>query len=141
MPFIKYDIGDYGMFTGEKCSCGNHGAILKLIKGRKNDLIVFEDGRVMGADEFARIFQCISPHIDGKIYQYKIRQTGYDQFEIFIVTDEDKDKIEKLFFKFLQDTVLKKAEYQFQYYEYLLPDEKSGKLRFFENAMIHRRGG
>ena len=135
MPFIKYDIGDYGMLLEKSCSCGNKGRILKLTRGRKNDMVLFENGQECSVYEFIRAFSCVEKCIDGTLYQYQIIQKAYDLFEIHLVTDEKKEVIETIFKKNIQNENLQNAEYSFVMHEHLLPEEDCGKLRMFRREM------
>ena len=45
MPLIRYNIGDIGTFTKEKCSCGRGLPLVKSIEGRKDDFLILPSGR------------------------------------------------------------------------------------------------
>ena len=45
MPFIRYRTGDIGQFSDEVCPCGRRLPVLKVLKGRSNDMLVTSDGR------------------------------------------------------------------------------------------------
>lgn len=137
MPFIKYSIGDYGMLTGEKCNCGNCGKILRLTRGRKNDQIRLKSGNFISVYSFVRIFQCIELIEEIFIYQYQIIQTDYDSFEIHMVLRGNHSRFEKCFLDNIYQEELKNANYRFYYHESLLQDPVTGKLKMFENKMIH----
>ena len=44
MPYIRYEIGDVGALTDEKCPCGRNFPVLKSILGRCDDFIVLPSG-------------------------------------------------------------------------------------------------
>lgn len=46
-PFIRYQTGDVGMLSKEKCACGRGLPILKEIQGRSTDFVITADGTVM----------------------------------------------------------------------------------------------
>ena len=48
MPLIRYDIGDVGVHSDEKCTCGRNFPLIKQIVGRNDDIIVTSDGRQVG---------------------------------------------------------------------------------------------
>jgi phenylacetate-CoA ligase len=48
MPLIRYDIGDVGSISYEKCNCGCQFPLLKNLEGRKDDLLITKDGRRIG---------------------------------------------------------------------------------------------
>jgi len=44
MPFIRYDIGDMGILSEEKCPCGRGLPLMKSIEGRTTDILRKTDG-------------------------------------------------------------------------------------------------
>jgi phenylacetate-CoA ligase len=44
MPLIRYNIGDIGSFTKEKCNCGRGLPIIKSIEGRTDDFLILPSG-------------------------------------------------------------------------------------------------
>lgn len=74
--------------------------------------------------------------MEGRIYQYQVRQTTVDTFEIFMATDGEPEEIEGLFCEFIRDSLVGEAAFLFRYYEQLLPDELTGKLKF----LVHDTG-
>ena len=48
MPLIRYDIGDSGIFSDEKCSCGRRFPVIEHLVGRTDDIIITRDGRQIG---------------------------------------------------------------------------------------------
>jgi phenylacetate-CoA ligase len=44
MPFVRYKIGDLGMWADQKCQSGRKGPLLKSISGRLADCFVKKDG-------------------------------------------------------------------------------------------------
>ena len=54
MPLIRYDIGDVGILSDEKCPCGRGLPLLKSIEGRTDDMFVTSGGKLYttpGLDE------------------------------------------------------------------------------------------
>jgi phenylacetate-CoA ligase len=47
MPYIRYEIGDIGALSTEKCSCGRNFPMLKAIVGRCDDFLVMPSGQFM----------------------------------------------------------------------------------------------
>lgn len=45
MPFIRYDVGDYGKLLNSYCECGRRSLVLESIDGRLEDFVVTPDGR------------------------------------------------------------------------------------------------
>lgn len=135
MPFVKYAVGDYGMFTGEQCTCGNCGKVLRLTKGRKNDQIRLRSGEYISIYAFIRVFQCIEQLEEILVYQYQVVQKDYDSFQVHVVMKGSQTRLEQCFRKHIFQEELREAEYQFIYHDKLLPDPVTGKLRMFMNQM------
>ena len=131
MPFIRYDTGDIAGWKDVSCTCGCHGAVLELTGARKDDMIRLQDGQRISANLFRRAIQAVECCMEGRIYQYQVRQTTVDTFEIFMATDGEPEEIEGLFCEFIRDSLVGEAAFLFRYYEQLLPDELTGKLKFF----------
>lgn len=132
MPFIRYDIGDWGRIKKVSCQW-NTANVLELTRGRKNDRVLCEDGSHISVYEFVKIFGSICEQIDGEILQYQVEQKGFREFHIHIVAEERPEEIERLFFLCIQNPYLKECEYQFYYHNRLLPDDTTGKLRMFRS--------
>lgn len=45
MPFIRYNLGDVGVPSSERCSCGRTLPLMRLLKGRHDDFIVLPSGK------------------------------------------------------------------------------------------------
>ncbi len=45
MPFIRYDVGDIGVWSSTECKCGRHSKVLKKIVGRIEDYVITPEGR------------------------------------------------------------------------------------------------
>ncbi|MDH5771011.1 MAG: phenylacetate--CoA ligase family protein, partial [Candidatus Bathyarchaeota archaeon] len=69
MPLIRYDVGDMCVPTDELCPCGRGLPLIKHIEGRRDDLVVTPEGRILSP----HIFGIIMREIPG-IVQYRIIQ-------------------------------------------------------------------
>lgn len=136
MPIIKYKTGDIGRVKQCQCMCGNKNDIIELQEARDNDLIILKNGTTISANIFVNIFKKIEWSIDGRIYQYRIKQKDYDMFHIKIATNENEENIKNLFFKYIKKSLIGKNKFKFTFFDYILPEEKSGKLRFFTSEAI-----
>lgn len=47
MPLIRYKLGDIGVISEEKCSCGRNWPLIKSIEGRTDDFLTLPSGRVI----------------------------------------------------------------------------------------------
>lgn len=134
MPFIRYGIGDLGRI--ESCSCPYHiGKVVKLTRGRKDDVIVCSDGETLSAYEFVKVFGCISEQLDGRLLQYQVEQVKHRDFRVHVVTDEKEEDIKRVFYQSIQAPYLKECSFQFCFHKQLLPEEATGKLRMFRSMI------
>lgn len=47
MPFIRYEIGDVGVPSNDKCNCGVSLPIMKQVEGRRDSFIILPDGQFL----------------------------------------------------------------------------------------------
>lgn len=135
MPLIRYAVGDTGSLADNDCTCGMHGRILSSLRGRKNDFIQCRNGEVLPAYEFIRTFHCINEEIDGNVYQFQVQQLAYDEFEVKVVTDVSDEKLIRCFYECISNPILAEAKYTFEFRRELLPENTTGKHRFFRCKM------
>lgn len=137
MPLIRYKIGDVGVISERKCECGNCSKVISLMSGRKNDFVICEDGTRITSYVFVRAIDNVNFIMDGVIKQFNIVQKGINKFTVKFVVDEDENiyQLEEIFKKSVLEDRLADAEYEFEYFERLLPDERTGKLRYFMREM------
>lgn len=48
MPLLRYDIGDTGILSTKKCTCGRNFPVIEKIVGRTDDILITKDGRQIG---------------------------------------------------------------------------------------------
>lgn len=82
VPYIRYDTGDVGRLSAERCSCGLNTRILEAVDGRSDDLIVTPQGR--------RIRLSVVRYGCG-ILESQIIQTSPDRIVIRVVPSEHFD--------------------------------------------------
>ncbi len=56
MPFIRYAVGDRGIYLKEQCICGRGLPLMKSIEGRISDLIITPEGKNIHGEFFSHIF-------------------------------------------------------------------------------------
>ena len=137
MPFVRYKIGDRGRMTaGMSCQCGNCSPMLELTKARENDMIVNPDGSRTHSDIFAHAVEMVNLAIEN-IVQYQIVQKNYGDFDVFLVLDEDEeeDATKELLIQALRDFA-KGKKFHFMLKDRLFPDERTGKLAWFQSEII-----
>lgn len=146
MPFIRYETGDRGiLYPASSCSCGNKGDVLKLLTGRNSDWILNSDGSRIGVCVFVHAFEVINYIMDDVIRQFQIIQNDYDKFTVKLVVEDDiiddedeKVSIGELFMQSLDQDSLRKAEYKFEFYNNIFPDEISRKHKLLINNILSK---
>lgn len=102
MPFIRYEIGDLGQLSDEKCPCGRNLPVLKEISGRIRDVIVTKDGKYLTGAFISTLFYDKKGKTKG-IKQYQFIQQTKDHAILKIVKDEDfsQKKLDKIIEKII----------------------------------------
>jgi len=88
MPFIRYEIGDLGQVSTERCSCGRMLPLIKEISGRIRDVIVTKDGKYLTGAFISTLFYDNKGMTKG-IQQYQFIQKTKDHAILKIVKGED----------------------------------------------------
>ena len=126
MPFIRYQIGDLGVWDDRKCSCGSPLPKMKFLAGRETDVFVTPQGQMIpGVSLCDRVIEDCRG-----IQQLQFVQNKIEELEVKIVkgneySEEDMRKLdEKLtdYFKGNLNIV--------KHFVEDIPKEKSGKTRF-----------
>jgi phenylacetate-CoA ligase len=127
MPFIRYEIGDLGQLSDEKCPCGRNLPILKEISGRIRDVIITKDGKYLTGAFISTLFYDKKGTTKG-IRQYQFIQKTKDFAILKIVKGEDfsQKELENIIEKIKEQCANMKIETEFV--EVILPT-KSGKYR------------
>lgn len=124
-PFIRYQTGDVGVLTDERCACGRGLPLLKEIQGRTTDFVIAQDGTVMHG--LALIY--IVRDLPG-VKVFKIIQETRNQTRILLATDAAfaEENIQKIIEGFKQrlgpgvEILIERVQN--------VPKEASGKFRF-----------
>lgn len=84
MPFIRYDVGDVGVYSEEACVCGRSLPLMTKLLGRRGDIVVTETGNFVVDPfyQFERFFEIAN------IRQYQIVQETRSRIQVKIVTGE-----------------------------------------------------
>jgi len=82
MPFIRYYSGDVGSFSEVKCLCGRNLPVLKSIKGRTTDIILFKNSRSLSGPAMTLIFSQFP------IQRYQLVQKTEDKLCVLIIKAE-----------------------------------------------------
>ena len=146
MPFIRYETGDRGiLYPASSCSCGNNGDVLKLLTGRNSDWILNTDGSKVNVCVFIHAFEMINYIMDDVIRQFQVIQEDYNKFTIKLVVEDniinnenEKNSIGELFMQALNQDSLLKAEYKFEFYDRIFPDDISRKHKLLINNILSK---
>jgi phenylacetate-CoA ligase len=82
MPFIRYRTEDVGQPSDEACPCGRSLEVMRVVKGRSNDFLIAQDGRLIHASAV----HAILTDIPG-IVKYQFIQEADKRIRILLVQD------------------------------------------------------
>ena len=97
LPLIRYDTGDMGVFSGEKCRCGRElPKPVDRVVGRSRDMIIGHDGRYLEPS----VFQAVFSGLGIAAADFRLIQTGRNRFSVTLVRgpqgrDEMLDRLQK----------------------------------------------
>ena len=124
MPFIRYDTGDVGIASDEKCPCGRGLPLLKSIEGRADDFFISSKGTLYSPSVIVNQIKLIAG-----ISQFRIIQHTENDITTQIVPGEDfsKETIRKI--KAILRTIMGgDINIKVQIFNTIPPDP-SGKIR------------
>jgi len=82
MPFIRYAIGDIGVPSDDKCSCGQSLPLMKMIAGRKDSFLTLPGNRILSPMVFNFAVNRFKYY--DNIDQYRIHQKRIDYFDVYL---------------------------------------------------------
>ncbi len=125
MPFIRYEVGDIGIFEDDICSCGRHLPLLKSIVGRTADFLVKKNGvKVAGVS----LIENTLTKYPG-IQQMQLVQKNMDSLYIRVVPDDDFSvQTKKLLLNYFEE-IFGDISINIEELDEILP-ESNGKYRF-----------
>ncbi len=125
MPLIRYDTGDLGCITREKCPCGRSHIRIKELFGRKDDIIVTPDGKKIGCGNMNQPMK----YLYDELLETQFIQKAKDTLIVkFVPTDKYTPETEKTFEKHIRDQVGNSIKIQFQKVSEI-PKTQRGKHR------------
>ena len=80
MPMIRYDIGDTGAISVDRCGCGSSLPVLERLTGRITDHFRLRDGTLVHGEFFTHLF-----YFRDWVEQFQIDQLDYDYLRISVV--------------------------------------------------------
>ncbi|MHC4269571.1 MAG: phenylacetate--CoA ligase family protein [Planctomycetota bacterium] len=127
-PFIRYKIGDKGILFSEKCKCGLHYPIFKVLSGRIDDFIITPEGK--------RVYDAILAYtLKNGVVSFNAVQKNIKSLDIYIVADSlYNEKLEIEYCRELKRTISPNMDFVFHCVDEI-KREKSGKLRYFRSEI------
>jgi len=126
MPFIRYQVEDYGVPSSRKCSCGRGLPLIEHVTGRVADFLKKPDGtRVAGVS----LIENSLTRFAG-INQMQIVQDSFDLLRIKLVPDKDYSRnTEIMLVDYFSSVFGKDIAVHIEHVKRIEP-ERSGKYRF-----------
>ena len=87
MPMIRYDIGDTGAISVDRCGCGSSLPILERLTGRITDHFRLRDGTLIHGEFFTHLF-----YFRDWVEQFQIDQLDYNYLRISVVPNVKIDE-------------------------------------------------
>jgi len=89
LPIIRYDTGDLGVHTNQKCNCGRGTpAVISAIHGRKDDLLVGANGQFLPSVNFYSMFA----KLGGEVHRFQLIQNGRSKFCLKLIRGPEFDQ-------------------------------------------------
>ena len=129
MPFIRYDIGDYGIMAEGPCECGRQSLSIEAIDGRVDDYVRTPAGQMVIG--LGQVLQWTSGVDQTQIIQNKINEVD---FLIVPSRSYNKDRDQLILEKELRKRVGNSLKINFQVVD-SIPLTKSGKYRAVESNL------
>jgi phenylacetate-CoA ligase len=84
MPLIRYEVGDVGVPSDEKCSCGRSLPLMKNVEGRTDDFIKLPSGKIISPIVLVFVMR----HLH-EILEYQIVQESLNCISVYLVISEN----------------------------------------------------
>lgn len=92
MPFIRYKIGDIGIYANKRCTCGRNFTVLKSFEGRADDAFTLPTGKKVSSLKLLNTFTKFIKSDPDLMNEFKFVQEGYDRAIIYLVPGSKYDK-------------------------------------------------
>ena len=86
MPYLRYEIGDIGVLSDKKCSCGRQFPVLQSIRGRSDDFVAMPSGQLV--DPQTVVFQI---EIIPEVKEFRVLQREDHGITVNIIPRDDAD--------------------------------------------------
>jgi len=129
MPLIRYNLGDVGVPSDERCACGRNWPLIKSIQGRTTDYIVLPDRKKITT---SGVWQCV-------YHEIVVSPFCFSQFQIV------QEKIKKFLLKFVRGKefdakVIMKIKQNIEEYFLRLGYEVTIDVRIVDDIPMDRTG-
>lgn len=129
-PFIRYDVGDIGVWESPSvaCPCGRQSRLILKVEGREDDYVVTPEGRRLMRFDF--IFKDA-----GNVYEAQVVQEEPGKVRIFIVRRPHySSRDESFILKELRKWISQTLDVEFVYVP-MIEREPSGKFRAVKSML------
>lgn len=136
MPFIRYKIGDRGYISTKGCSCGRKGRVLCLTQTRVAEWVSVKSGESINPYVLLRPIIIVNKNFDNPILQFQIIQKEYDRFVYKIVAEDEMRQV--ICFGIPENICERRlagSRIEVVFCDHILPDEDTGKLKWFKNEL------
>jgi len=128
MPFIRYKIGDVGIWLNTKCRCGRNSKVIKAIDGRTGDYVITPEGRRLRS--FSYVFRDIKNVKESQIVQ---KELGKIMIRI-VRRDKYSKKDEEAIIIGIKKWISPELEVEFEYLNEI-ERESSGKFKAVKSLL------
>ena len=97
MPFIRYDLGDFGSLSPEPCACGRSLPMFKKLMGRNRNMFRFADGTTRWPVLFSSELNRFVPNSQFQIVQHTYSEMEFRFVPRSITQDNDHFGLEAYF--------------------------------------------
>ena len=126
-PFIRYKIGDLGVYTSQRCTCGCQYPLLKKIEGRTQEIALSKTQQPFSLTGLYDLVSRSTQHIkECQFYQDTAGTLILNIVKTTDFTDKDHDMIQKNFQNLFGD----RLDLIIRFVDHI-PLTQSGKYRFF----------
>jgi len=130
IPFIRYDTGDIGNITQEKCNCGRKNLLLSEILGREYEILYTPEGQgVFGGFFTTKIFYQMD-----SVKEFQVIQKEINKLIVNIVPENSFQDDDLNFIKAVIRSKSKKWEVEVNFVD-TIDRSKAGKYKFVINEM------
>jgi phenylacetate-CoA ligase len=143
MPFIRYSVGDWGVYSDEPCSCGRTLPLLSKIEGRSDSLLFLPNGRALSPRAITITMGSFG--MKDQIEQFRVVQKRKELLEIQLKTSDSPStkavineglmeaEIEK-HFRSMLGIGDEEVSFEIRFVDEI-PLGKNGKLQIIESAL------